>query len=269
MQQFHPRVSVSSLCTLSSTVEQDLAFWKREHINSVGVALLKLDHWDRELGEVAQAALSVSNAVHGPAFHLDDPHRWEEDLHSLRRSVAASAKIGAKCLYLTTGPAFRLTTDQGVAAFSRAIAPLLGEAAVADIPIALEHSNQFGREYGCVHSLADAIETAEETGLDVCVELAYCWTERHVDRLFRRGIERIRLVQVSDFRFGTSETRNRVVPGDGDLPLSWLISELLDAGYQGCFDIELVGPEIDIEGAEAATVRAADFMSTLLVQLGA
>jgi sugar phosphate isomerase/epimerase len=59
------------------------------------------------------------------------------------------------------------------------------------------------------------------------------------------------------------------VPGDGAIPLERLIGDLLDLGYQGLFDIELVGPRIDTEGGAAATARAAEYVSSLLVKLGA
>jgi sugar phosphate isomerase/epimerase len=53
------------------------------------------------------------------------------------------------------------------------------------------------------------------------------------------------------------------------MPLVWMISELLQAGYPGLFDIEVIGPSIDAEGPEAALRRSADWLSDLLTELGA
>jgi hypothetical protein len=43
----------------------------------------------------------------------------------------------------------------------------------------------------------------------------------------------------------------------------------LNAGYQGVFDLELLGPRIDEEGRVEAVARAARYMSELLDELGA
>jgi hypothetical protein len=48
-----------------------------------------------------------------------------------------------------------------------------------------------------------------------------------------------------------------------------VIRAVLDAGYPGVFDIELVGPRIDAEGPHSATARAAQRISDILTTLGA
>ena len=71
-------------------------------------------------------------------------------------------------------------------------------------------------------------------------------------------------MQLSDFAIGTHDTPNRMVPGDGDIPLARIIGQLLDAGYAGVFDIEIVGPRIDDEGYESAITRSVAAVQTLL-----
>ena len=48
-----------------------------------------------------------------------------------------------------------------------------------------------------------------------------------------------------------------------------MIEQLLDAGYQGLFDIEVLGPHIEAEGYAAAIRRSADWLSDLLKRCGA
>jgi len=54
------------------------------------------------------------------------------------------------------------------------------------------------------------------------------------------------------------------VPGDGDIPLRRIIGWLLDAGYRGVFDLELVGPAIEAEGYRGALERSCTYLSELL-----
>ena len=77
------------------------------------------------------------------------------------------------------------------------------------------------------------------------------------------------IVQVDDFVVGTRDTPNRVVPGDGDIPLERIIGHLLAAGYKGDFDLEVVGPRIEEEGYGPAIVRSVEAMTAMLAKLNA
>jgi sugar phosphate isomerase/epimerase len=59
------------------------------------------------------------------------------------------------------------------------------------------------------------------------------------------------------------------VPGDGDIPLRRILGQVLAAGYDGCFDLELIGPRIEEEGYESACRRAVDALGAMLTELGA
>ena len=83
------------------------------------------------------------------------------------------------------------------------------------------------------------------------------------------GADRLRLVQVSDFAVGTLSTPNRLVPGDGDIPLERILRQVVAAGYEGCFDLELIGPRIDEEGYGSACRRSVDWLAEMLDALGA
>jgi sugar phosphate isomerase/epimerase len=76
-------------------------------------------------------------------------------------------------------------------------------------------------------------------------------------------------VQVSDYVVGTHTTPDRVVPGDGDIPLERILRTLVDAGYRGAYDIELIGPRIETEGYEQAVTRAVRHVDRLLREIGA
>ena len=119
------------------------------------------------------------------------------------------------------------------------------------------------------HTLADTIALAELAGIGLCIEWHACWMEAGLKTLLRQAIPRTGLVQVSDYVLGDRTAPCRAVPGDGVIPLDRILGDVLDAGYEGVFDIELVGPRIVAEGARAATQRAAQRVSEILTRLGA
>jgi sugar phosphate isomerase/epimerase len=102
----------------------------------------------------------------------------------------------------------------------------------------------------------------------VVVDFYSCWYERNLEELVRQNIDLVALVQIGDYRLGTFDIPNRCALGDGDIPAERLFGLLLDAGYAGPFDLEILGPEIEQEGYPAPIVRSVERASEILDRLG-
>jgi sugar phosphate isomerase/epimerase len=270
--KIHQRLSLSAVSSAKWDLGQDLAFWEETGCKRVGVSLSKIQAagWDRGI-ELIRAAdgLAVSSCLLGAAFHLDQPQQWAEERADLVRAVDASVAMGAGCLYMTTGPPGALTTDTALEAFHSAVQPALLYAKEVGLSIAVEHVSTLSRDIGCLNSLTDAIDLAEEIGMSICVEINNCWFDRRLPDLLRSGSRHFGLVQVSDFVVGTKSVPERAVPGDGDIPIEAIVSALLDAGYKGDFDLEILGPRIEEEGYPSAIPRGLAYMTEILDRLGA
>jgi sugar phosphate isomerase/epimerase len=266
----HPRVSVSGICTYDWTLDQDLAFYRDAGITNVGVSVVKLERhgWDAGTAAVRDAGLRVTNLIGLGPFHLATPAQWGAQRERLVRALDAATALDAECMVFTTGPAGPLPWEAAADALEEALAPVVAEAATRGIPFALEHTNSLRVDVGFVHTLADVVDLARRLGTGVCMEVNACWAERGLGATIRAGADVLRLVQVSDFAIGTLTTPDRLVPGDGDIPLARILGDVLAAGYRGCFDLELIGPRILAEGSGAATARAVDRLTALLDSLG-
>jgi sugar phosphate isomerase/epimerase len=260
------RISVSAICTYDWSLEEDLAFYADHGITNVGVSVVKLERhgWIDGAARVRDAGLRVTNLIGLGPFHLAHPGQWAQQRERLMHALEAGATVGAECLVFTTGPAGGLTWEAAADALEEALGPVLGEARDRAIPFALEHTNSLRVDVGFVHTLRDVVDLAQRLGVGVCMEINACWAERDLGSTILDAVDRLQLVQVSDFAVGTRSTPNRLVPGDGDIPLARIVGQVLDAGYQGCFDLELIGPAIDAEGYDRAIPRAVDRLAELL-----
>src|SRR3546814_7541044 len=99
-------------------------------------------------------------------------------------------------------------------------------------------------------------------GLGVCIDLCCCWSEAGLRATIERAIPRCGIVQVSDYVYGDRAMPCRAVPGDGAIPIRTMLEWMLGAGYEGAFDLELLGPRIEREGRVAA-VRSEEHTSEL------
>jgi sugar phosphate isomerase/epimerase len=267
----HPRVCVSAICTFKQDLAADLAFWAAHDIDCVGISVAKLEAfgWDEGTARVADAGLRVANLIGLGPFVLTRPAQWEQQRERLVRALDAGRALGAECVVFTTGPAGPLPWDEAADALETALAPVLVEARAIGIPFAVEHTNSLRVDVGFVHSLHDVVDLARRLGTGVCMEVNACWAERGLAETIAASTDVIRLVQVSDFKIGTLATPDRMVPGDGDIPLPRILGQVLAAGYPGVFDLELIGPQIDAEGYASAVPRAVDALGVLLTDLGA
>lgn len=267
----HPRISVSAISTFGWSLTEDLAFYARTGITNVGISVAKLERhgWDDGARRVVDAGVRVTNLIGLGPFHLAHPDRWPAQQERLLRALDVATRVRAECLVFTTGPAGPLPWDEAADALDAAMAPVLAAARDHAIPFVIEHTNPLRVDVGFVHTLRDAIDLARRLGTGVCMELAACWAERDLVATVQAGVDTLRLVQVSDYAVGTLTTPARLVPGDGDIPIARILDDVLDAGYAGCFDLELIGPAIDAEGYEAAVLRSVTRLTEILATAGA
>jgi sugar phosphate isomerase/epimerase len=253
----HPRISVNSLSSLFQSLDDDIAMWRRLGVDHVGLISPKLEAvgWDKARALVIEAGLRVSN--------LSVEERVVDE------SLRFAASVGAGAVYITSGGAGARAWDEAAAAFCARMAP---HAALADqlgVRLAVEPTIPLRADLSFVFCMRDGVDLARAAGIGAVLDLYSCWHERRLERLVRENLDLLALVQICDFALQTYDTPNRSVIGDGNIPLARLIAMLLDAGYEGVFDLEILGPRIEQEGYASAIARSVERASEILDRLGA
>ena len=218
--------------------------------------------------QVRGAGIQVSQ-VCCPGVAIADPARWAGDRSRLLDVLDLAVALGAPCLGTTTGPAGGLDWDEAAAALGQALAPVAEAAADHGVVLAIEQTLPVRVEIGFVHSLRDSVELAERFGLGVIMESNYCFKERGLATTVRAAGPRLTRVQVSDLVPPSTVIPDRAVPGDGVIPIDAVVRLVLDAGYAGPFELEMLGPRIEAEGYEPACRRGVAALSAILAEANA
>ena len=270
----HERVSIHQMCFagagLAEYVGHCQALGARQ-ISFASPALLAEGGMAEVRATLADGDMGVESIAHVfRVGHLSpDQSDWSDSRETLSRLIDDAAALGARSVYMLTGGHGELTWEAAAECFCEAIAPCADQARAAGVQLAIENASALYGELHIAHSLADTVTLAEMAGIGVCIELFFCWAEADLPALFERTMPRCHLVQLSDYVYGDRSLPARAVPGDGAVPLERLVRGLLDAGYPGAFELELLGPRIDDEGHPVATARAAGYVSELLTRLRA
>lgn len=253
----HPRLSVSSICSWNLPLEGDVALWSDLGLTHVGLVEPKLEAfgWEAANDLVRRHRLRVSS------------------VSCVRSGTAGTLEfcptVGADVLHLVAGGYGTIPWDDAAALFCREMGPLASRATQLGVTLALEPTNPLRSDTSFVHSVRDAVDLARRCGTGVVVDLYVAWYERDLMRVLRENVDLLALVQVCDYKLGTFDMPNRSVVGDGDLPIERLLSSILEVGYRGQFEIEILGPRIEEEGYRSSIARSVERTSDLLERLGA
>ena len=267
------RVCVSAVSSYSWSLEQDLAFWAAAGVGRVELSVRKMEAagMERALELVRRAGLRIDSIIEAGQFVLGDPTTWSAQRERLGRAVDLAAATGAHCVVLLFGAPGRLTWEDAAGALVEAFGPVPVLARDAGVVLALENTSALRVDLSFVHTLGDALDLARSLDVGVCMEVQSCWAERGLAATVTDAVSagRLALVQVSDAIVGSLTTPDRAVPGDGDVPLSRILRDVLGAGYTGVFDLELIGPRIEAEGYGGAITRSLAVLGRLLDELAA
>lgn len=266
----HPRLSVNALSSLSWTFDQDLALWRELGIKNAGLLISKIaDDVDGKLARLLDAGIRPITVVCG-SFNLSAPATWVQTRDLLCDMIDSVAAADRNCsVYFppgrTTGARWAEVLDR----FDEAVTPCVEHASARGVRLAFEPSLRSDASF--VNSLRDGVLVAERTGLGLVADFGNCWMERDLrDTLLRAGPQ-LALVQIGDVIIGGNGVPapgGRVQIGDGELPVTRLLQDVIDSGYQGLFDLEVLGPVVEKEGYEASLRRGVISASALLAEAG-
>lgn len=268
----HPRVCLHQVAFMRESTTAFVEHCRAlgvQHMTLVSPLLMQPGGLDEAKRALAAGGPRCTTVNHPFAMHPDLEKDQGEATARLAQAIDIAAALGAQNIYLVSGGRGTLDWEAAAARFAALLAPCRPLARDRGVQLLVETASDFNVDIHIAHTLDDTIALAQSAGIGVCIELHACWFEGGLAGKFRRAMPLTGLVQVSDYVPGDRSAPCRAVPGDGMVPLERLLGDLLAAGYTGVFDLELVGPRIEAEGAHAATARAAERLSEILTRLGA
>jgi sugar phosphate isomerase/epimerase len=254
---WHPRLSVNSICSMQQSFADDLALWADLGVDHVGLISPKLEPigWDASLELVRDHGLRVSS--------------MSCYKHGIAESLEFTAAAGADVLYIVTGGYGPIRWEDAAEQFCAEMAPWVARASELGVTLAVEPTNPLRNDTSFVFTVRDAVDLARMCGMGIALDFYSSWYERNIDETVRKHVDLVALVQIGDYRLGTFDIPNRCAIGDGDIPVERLLGVVLDAGYEGVFDLEILGPEVEAEGYRGPILRSIERATEMLDRLGA
>ena len=244
-------LSMNEMTTFRWSFEEDVHHYRNAGIDAIAIWRQKLSDYGEEKGIelLAESGLSVSALSWAGGFTGSDGRSYRESIVDAREAIGLASDLRAGCLILYSGSRAGHTRNHARRLFHNALKELAPVAAERDVVLAIEPMHA-----GC------SAEWTFLTGADETLDIIHSMDSSHIRMAFDvyhlgqdpavlerlpQYVPLLGLVQLGDARRPPNGEQNRCRLGEGIVPLREILDVLKSAGYDGYYDVELMGEDLD------------------------
>jgi len=250
------RLSMNEITTFRWSFEEDVERYIAAEIDGIGVWRQKLSDFGEEKGAelLADSPLAVSCLLWAGGFTGSDGRSYRDSVQDAMDAIRLAADLEAGCLVVYSGARAGHTHNHARRLFRSALAELAPVAAEQRVVLAIEPMHEgCAAEWTFLTDLDETLETIHAIGSDqlkLVFDLYHLGQNRTILDRVPEIAPLAAVVQLGDAREPPRGEQNRCRLGEGSVPLDEIVAALLEAGYDGFFDVELLGE--DVEDADYA-----------------
>jgi sugar phosphate isomerase/epimerase len=245
------RLAISELTTFRWSLEEDIEHYQAAGISAIGVWRQKLADCGEQRGIelLADAGMAVASLQWAGGFTGSEGRSHDESLHDARLAIHLAAALHAGCLIVHSGSRGAHTHNHSRRLFRQALDKLLPIAEEHGVTLAIEpmHSDCGGdfTFLSCLDETIGLIHAFDSPALRLALDTYHWGGEPSLLERLPALTPRLAIVQLGDSRHPPARDRNRCLLGEGKIPLRRIVATLSAAGYQGDYEVELMGEEIE------------------------
>ncbi|HEX3998473.1 MAG TPA: sugar phosphate isomerase/epimerase family protein [Pirellulales bacterium] len=245
------RLSMNEMTTYRWSFDEDVAEYRKAGIQAIGVWRHKLSDYGEKQGIdlLAEAGLPVSNVLWAGGFTGSDGHTFRESIADATEAIRLAAALKARSLVVYSGGRAGHTHNHARRLLIDALRELAPLAARAKVILAIEPMHAAcAAEWTFLTTLADALSVLDVIGspsVQLVFDAYHFGCDRAALEFLPHFAGRIAIVHFADGHCPTAQEQNRTRLGEGAVPLREVVAALRSVGYDGDYDVELIGQEIE------------------------
>jgi sugar phosphate isomerase/epimerase len=247
---------ISEFTTMPWSFDEDVARYPALGVDAIEVVEAKLD--DDRFGEQMHSITAAGLAISGvqPKVRtffgsrmMPDPKSIDDRVACLRGSIERLGKYAPGRPFITNMGAHPSgDMADAMTTVAKHLKELARVAVDHGVTLALEPLNPTSVNVeSAIWTIDQALDVIEATGRDeigLCLDFWNIWQNADVEAAIARASNRIFTVQASDWRTPRSFA-DRIVPGDGAIPLAKLIAATRTAGFKGPWVVEIFSNDVE------------------------
>ena len=245
------RLSMNEMTTYRWSFEEDVANIAAAGIPAIGVWRQKLSDFGEEKGIelLAESGLAVSSLLWAGGFTGSDGRSFRDSVDDAAEAIRLAAQMHAPCLVVYSGARAGHTHNHARRLVREALGEVLPLASELGVTLGIEpmHPN-CAAEWTFLTTLQDALTLMDEVGhanLKLTFDTYHFGQDPTIVKQIKGLAGRIAIVHLGDGREPPQREQNRTRLGEGTIPLAEIVAALTAVGYDGDYDVELMGEDLD------------------------
>lgn len=253
-----PKFSVCEFTTPSLTFEEDLDLYRSVGATGISICEVKLREGEEEQQVAALKASGLKATVCiplnigvldcGPMF--PGPVEHDDRVNAMKQSVDRLAPFEPEGIVFITGSAEGIPEDEARARVVDGLRTVAKHAAERGINVGIEILRADGGfPFSTVQTVEQTLELMDEIdepNLEIAYDLYHVWDAPNAVEMARKIGNRVGGVHLSDWREPPRSVTDRLMPGDGPIPIAELTRALEDGGFEGWYELEVFS-DLDLE----------------------
>ncbi|MEO1614613.1 MAG: sugar phosphate isomerase/epimerase family protein [Planctomycetota bacterium] len=263
-------LSVNQLSTLRWDLETDVFAYADHGFGGIGLYRQKLDDFgvERTCELVQESGLTVTSLSWVGGFTGSDGRPFEDAVSDAIAAVIQAAELRAETLVVLAGGKNNHIRTHLNRTLYQALRRVAAVASEHGVKLALEPIHPgCGDEWSFVNDLRSTLAIIEEVGnpsLGLALDTYHVGMERDAMRWLPDLAPYLHLVQLGDGRHSPCGEMNRCLLGDGCVPVAQFMETLQSFGYQGPWEVELIGEDVEPIGYNQLLNHAKTFLDESL-----
>ncbi|MEN6404900.1 MAG: sugar phosphate isomerase/epimerase [Thermoguttaceae bacterium] len=244
-------LSMNETTTFRWSFEEDVARYAEAGIPAIGVWRQKLsDYGAAKAAELLDGrGLKVSHLFWAGGFTGSDGRSFRESVEDAAEAIETAARLRCPTLVVCTGPRAGHTTNHARRLVQAALNELTPRAEALGVALALEPMHAgCAEQWTFLTSLDDTLDLLDSIGspqVQIALDTYHLGHEPRLIERIASIVPRVAIVQLGDGRRPPDGEQNRCRLGQGAIPVAKIVEALQAAGYQGYYDVELLGEELE------------------------
>lgn len=240
-------LSINEMTTYRWSFEDDVLNYRAAGIPAIGVWRQKLADFgdDKGIELLADSGLAVSNLLWAGGFTGSEGHSHAEGIRDAADAIRLARSLGAGTLVLYTGARNGHTLNHARKICIDALKKITPLAVECDVTLSVEPMRgACAAEWTFLSGIDDALsllDAVDSPQLNLAFDTYHWGHDPHVLQRLPELAPRIGVVHLGDGLKPPDLEQDRHRLGQGTVPLREIIAALVDNGYEGYFDVELMG----------------------------
>jgi sugar phosphate isomerase/epimerase len=244
-RQVLSRLSLNQMTTPRWCLDEDLENYADAGLTAIGLNWQKLNDeaLSADVDRIRHSGLRITSLGWCGGFTGAGGLSFREAMRDARRKLRIARQVRADTLVVIPGVQFTHIRSHAMRLAMQSVRELCEAAADSNVRIALQPMDSlFNKNWSFLNRLEETLEILDRVqcpSAQLCFGTYHLWKEPRLLDLVPEIVDRIALVQLSDWREPPRSENDRMLPGDGVIPLGEIVTSLERANYRGMYETEV------------------------------